>query len=124
MLTATDHPAVESARAAIVRVREAGAGYSLAIAGEAALLQEKPIRKQQAIARLMGTENPLIPGKAYTCTSAEAVIETDPAYLTFAQQITEATCERELARTGLIAARLEAQLALALLLADGEEEDE
>jgi hypothetical protein len=121
MPTMTEHPTVQGAREAIGRVREAGAAYALTIASEAALLQEKPLRKQAAIARLMAGENPLIPGKAYTCTAAEAVVETDPAYLNFCRQITEATCERELARTTLVAVRLEAQLALALVL--GEEDE-
>jgi hypothetical protein len=120
MVTATEHPVVQGTREAIGRVREAGAAYALAIAGEAALLQEKPARKQDAIRRLMTGENPLIPGKPFTCTAAEAVVETDPAYLNFCRQLTEATCTRELARTELVAARLEAQLALALVL--GEEE--
>jgi hypothetical protein len=116
MPTVTDHPTIGTARDAISRVRKAGAAYTLAIAGEAALLQEKPSRKQAAIGRLMAGENPLIPGKPFTCTAAEAVVETDPAYLNFCRRITEATCQRELARTELIAVRLEAQLALALVL--------
>jgi hypothetical protein len=120
MPTLTEHPAVEAARDAIAKVRAAGATYAHAIAQEAALVHEKPARKQDAIRRLMAGENPLIPGKPFTCTAAEAVVETDPAYLNFCRQVTEATCERELARTELVTARLEAQLALALVL--GEEE--
>jgi hypothetical protein len=116
MLATTDHPAVHAARDAIAQVRKAGAAYALAIAGEAALLQEKPVRKQAAIARLMAGENPLIPGKPFTCTAAEAVVESDSSYLNFCRQVTTATCERELARTELIATRLEAQLALAMVL--------
>jgi hypothetical protein len=118
MLATSEHPAVGVARETIARVRQAGAAYALAIAGEAALLQEKPGRKQAAIRRLMAAENPLIPGKPYTCSSAEAVVETDPAYLQFCRQLTTATCEREMARTALVAARLEAQLALALVLGE------
>ncbi len=115
MLT-TEAPTVQTARETIHRVRQAGAAYALAIAQEAALLREKPARKQDAIRRLMATENPLIPGKPFTCTAAEAVVETDTAYLAFCRQLTEATCTGEMARTELIAARLEAQLALALVL--------
>lgn len=112
--------AADAARAAIAVVRQAGAAYAFMIAQEAGLLQDKPARKQDAIRRLMATENPLIPGKPYTCTSAEAVAETDAAYRNFCRQLTTATCERELARTELMAARLEAQLALAVVL---DEED-
>ena len=61
----------------------------------------------------MAMENPLIPGKVYTCTAAEAVVEQDAAYREFCQRVTAATCAVELARTTLTCARLVAQLQLA-----------
>ena len=70
----------------------------------------------------MATENPLIPGKAYTCTAAEAVVEHDGAFREFCQRVTASTCAVELARTTLICARLAAQMQLAAMLA-GEEDD-
>jgi hypothetical protein len=114
---------VQATREAIQRVREAGAAHTLAIAHEAALQREKPIRKHDAIGRLMQTTNDLT-SKVHSCTSAEAVVELDAAYFAFCHELTKATCQREMARTEAIAARLEAQLALALVLADGEEEAE
>ena len=117
MLAMTEHPTVQGAREAIARVRQAGAAYALRIAAEAALLREKPAAKAAAIGRLMATENGLT-GRAHSCTSAEAIVEMDPAFHDFCRRITEATCEREMSRTELIAARLEAQLGLALVLGD------
>lgn len=112
-------PTITQVRAAIARVREAGSALALATAQEAQLLREKPGRKMAAIRRLMATENPLIAGgKAYTCSAAEAVAETDPGFYAFGQQLTNATCQRELARVEVVAARLEAQLELAIILAD------
>jgi hypothetical protein len=116
MTTITDHPAIRAAREAISRVRQAGGTYAAAIAQEQSLARSKPERKMEAVARLMAMQNPLIPGKAYTCSAAEAVAEIEPEYRNFCRQITEATCQRELARTELIATRLEAQLALAMVL--------
>ena len=83
--------AVQVARDAIHRVRRAGTTLAHATAQEAALVRQKAGRKQEAIRRMMATENPLIPGKAYTCTAAESVLETDGDYAGFLQQVTAAT---------------------------------
>lgn len=116
-------PTVAQTRAAVAKVREAGTAYALAIAMEQSLLRSKPERKMAAIRRLMARENPLIPGKSYTCSAAEAVAETDPVYFAFGQQLTDATCQRELAWVEVVAARLEAQLELSILLADDDHDD-
>jgi hypothetical protein len=117
-------PAVVAARAAIEAVRHVGNEYAHALAQEAELMQSKPERKMAAVARLMATENPLIPGKAYTCTAADAIVEIDPDYRAFLQQLSKAAVTRELARTEVACAKLTAQLALAALLADAEPDDD
>jgi hypothetical protein len=111
----SETPAFQSAREAIARVRRAGAEYAHAIGQEAALVREKPGRKLDAVLRIMQGENRLT-SKPHSATSAEAVVELDAEYREFCRQLTAATCQRELARTDVIAARLEAQLALALVL--------
>ena len=116
-------PAFQVARNAIEAVRKAGTALAFAISHEAQLIREKPVRKVDAIRRIMQAENGLT-GKPHSATSAEAVVETDPEYLVYLRQSTEAVVRRELTRVELVAARLEAQLHLALLLADHEEEDE
>lgn len=45
----------------------------------AALEDQRPLKKRDAILRLIGTENPLT-GKPHSASSAEAIVESDPAY--------------------------------------------
>jgi hypothetical protein len=115
--------ALRAAREAIERAREAGTAFAHATAQECALLRQKAGRKAEAIRRLMAdpTGNGLT-GRAHSASSAEAVVETDAAYAGFLQQSCTATVGVILARTECVAARLEAQLALALVLDDQEEE--
>jgi hypothetical protein len=116
LLEPTNRPPFAQAFQAIEAVRTAGLDLTHAVATEAELLRMKPLEKQSAIRRLMAEQNPLVPGKAHTCTSAEAVVGQDPAYREFCQQVTAATVGVELARTALICARLVAQLELARVL--------
>ena len=105
-----DQPLTRTAFAAIEAVRTAGLELTNALGQEAELLRAKPLEKQAAILRLMATENPLISGKLYSCSAAEAVVEHDVTYREFCQRVTLATCSTELARTTLVCARLTAQV--------------
>jgi hypothetical protein len=111
-------PALRRAHRAIAAVRDAGHECANAVGQEAELIRLKPERKMAAVARLMALDNPLIPGRAYTYTAAEAVAEIDPEYHAFLRQMSAAAVQRELARTETVCAKLEAQLHLAALLSE------
>ena len=112
-------PQVEAVRAAIARVRAAGTALAHATAQEVALVREKPARKAEAIRRLMDDPggNPLT-SRPHSASSAAAVAETDAGYAGFLRQCSEATVGVIVARSECTATRLEAQLALALVLDD------
>jgi hypothetical protein len=106
-------PGLAAARATIEQVQEAGAALGHAVAQEAELQRNRPLEKAAAIRRLMDDPegNPLT-GKAHSASSAEAVVERDPAYAALCRQCAEATVQVILARAELDATRLLARLCL------------
>ncbi len=68
-----------------------------AIADELRLAAERPRLKSEAIARLMGVENPQKPGSNYSATAAEGVVMYDKVYAQHVLDQSEATRETILA---------------------------
>jgi hypothetical protein len=98
---------------AITQVENTAELLGLAQAEEARLEDERPIVKQQAILRIMQATNPLTL-KAHSASSAEAVVETDEAYMQHRRTQRDAVLATQKAWGAFKAATLRAQLAVSL----------
>lgn len=113
---------VETVHDVIAPLRELAKAFADALRAEAQLELDRPAFKQAAILRLMQTENPLTSTpekpKLHSASSAEAVVETDPAYYDYRESQHEATTVTVLARAeydaGIFIVKLTLQKAEAL----------
>jgi len=104
------------ARKAIRNVRVAGESLGLAKMEEQRLEDERCTAKRDAIVRIMQSENPLT-GKAHSASSAEAVVETDAEYAAYRKSQRQAVLDTQCAFADYEAAKLTAQLEVALIRA-------
>jgi hypothetical protein len=112
MPTATDHPAIEAARA-IAAYRALARRHATSIGQELELEHAKPAVKHLAIVGLMEQPNPTsAAGKLHSYSSAEQMVELGAGYRGHLTALREATVARYLAAGELRAAELEAMLAL------------
>jgi|SRR5579859_5322061 len=65
---------------ALNRAHEHGEAYARYVGEELHLSAQKPAEWQAAVLRLMAQDNPLVAGKPHSASSADKVVETDPAY--------------------------------------------
>lgn len=91
-------------------IERAGRTYALAVADEMALEDQRPIVKQAAVLRLIGTPNPAT-GKPHSASSAEAVVESDEEYVTHRVQQRQAVYAKIVAAAQYEAAKARARLA-------------
>lgn len=101
----------ESALTAIDEVEAAAERLATAQTVEATLEDQRPLVKQQAIRRIIGTENPLTQ-KPHSASSAEAVVEQDEQYMQHRRAQRDATVATQTAWGAYEASKLRAQLAV------------
>ena len=102
---------IDKVDALIVGVEEASLALGLAHAQEQRLADLKPLVKREAILRLMQTTNELT-GKQHSASSAEAVVELDPEFMTHRQAQSDSVISRFVADGHYWAARLRAERAI------------
>ncbi len=106
------------ARTAITDCQTAGTDYAAAVHREMILEHERPGRKAAAIRRIMASgDNPLT-AKPHSASSAEAVAETDHEYAAHLAELRDVVLQKQLAWSNLTVARLNAELAIALVRAE------
>ena len=89
---------------AVERYRKAVEAYAETKAMEAKLEDLRPVAKQKAILRILGTDNPLT-GKLHSGSSAEAIVETDKEYAEYRALQREALMQSILMKGHMIAAQ-------------------
>lgn len=109
----TQQEAVTVAQAAITRYTAAAERYRGKVAEEMLAAAGKAGAKHSAIRRIMETENELTK-KPHTATSAEAIVETDDDYSFYLQHQRLVVAEKLTAEAQMVAAKLEAELAIAV----------
>lgn len=104
----------ETATLAITGVRKSAQILGMAMQKQQLLEDSRCIEKRNAIQRIMQSENPLT-GKQHSASSAEAVVETDDLYRKYRTVQSDAVLEVQTAWGEFYAARLEAELEVALI---------
>ncbi len=99
--------------AAIERVCKAGVRLAEAVEREMLLEARRGIETEAAIKRLIGTPNALT-GKEHSASSAEKIKETDAGYKLYDAGRIDSIADRHRAWAEYDAAKLEAQLAVAM----------
>lgn len=99
---------------AIETYEHAGALYADLAGQEMDLEAQRPIEKDHAIRRLMQTTNELTE-KPHSASSAEKIVETDEAYFAALRVQRETVVQKNHAFTRMQAAKLRAEMAIALL---------
>lgn len=116
----------------IDRMVDVGTRLADLAAREQLLIAQRPVKKLEAIDRIMGRTEVVGEGefrqtiiktnprtnKAHTFSSAEQEVETDAEYAAFLAEQARALREKLLAQAEYAAAKLRAQLSVALLLGD------
>lgn len=110
-MTPTMITARQDADEAITALEQAAQDLADARGHEQGLEDERPLVKAAAIARMVGTENPLN-GKPHSASSAEAVVEQDAAYAEHRRQQRNAVRATQLAWGQYEAAKRRADLAI------------
>lgn len=95
----------------LAKIHRAAEGLAEATDIVAALEDQRPLIKRDAIGRLMQETNPLT-GKPHSATSAEAVVESDAIYAAHRRSQRQAEVEKIFARAAYEAAVLAARAAL------------
>lgn len=93
-------------------IEDAADALADAVAVEMKLEDDRPIVKQRAVLRIVGTENPLT-GKPHSASSAEAVVETDAEYYDYRATQRQAVIAKIRAAGAYEAAKAIARLAAA-----------
>lgn len=99
---------------AIETYQAEGQKYAELVALETRLEDERPILKQQAVLRVMEADNPLT-NKPHSASSAEAVVESDAIYMEYRRRQRVVVLDKNTALTTLTAARLRAELGIAMI---------
>jgi hypothetical protein len=107
---------VEPIERCIDQVEITGIAYARAVTTEMALEAQRPVEKQSAIRRMVGSPNP-VNGKPHSASSAEEVVETDPDYADHLRKQREAVFAKITCGAAYEAAKLRAKMAM---LADHE----
>lgn len=92
--------------------------YAECVADEMGLEDRRPLEKQRAVLKIMLETNPAT-NKPHSASSAEAVVETDPDYMQYRVFQRETVVEKNTAYAAMTAARLRAELGIALIHATG-----
>lgn len=102
------------AETAIEDYEREGGNYAERAGVELDLEAERPMLKDAAIRRIMGEVNPLT-DKPHSASSAEKIVEGDAEYRAHLHRQRETVVEKNAAFTRMTAARLRAEMAIALL---------
>jgi hypothetical protein len=97
------------ARAALEALTEAASRHAASARHEMALEQLRPVRKHEAITRIMGTGLNPMTGKPHSYSSAELLVEADPEYTRHLEDLREAVAARITAAAEQRAAELLAE---------------
>lgn len=100
---------------ALAAYQRHGEHYADAAGLEMDLEAERPIIKDAAIRRIMEQPNPLNQDKPHSATSAEKLVELDSGYRAHLRRQRDAVYEKNMAFTRMQAAKLTAEMAIALL---------
>ena len=109
----TDERAI--AEQAIEQAEHAAEDAAILVATELMLEHVRPVRKHEAILRIVAAYVHPLTGKPHSYSSAETLVETDPMYAEHLAELRRIGRDRALAQSKVWAARVRAELAVRCL---------